>query len=112
MNSLNAEKLESGVRMPHQKKRNHCVSVRVNSEELDLLDGVRGRLQRGAAMRLLSFSFLPQPVPELNLKAWQELSKSAGNLNQVAHKLNSGELLEIEEIRTALSSFRAKLLGE
>lgn len=112
MNSLSAEKSKSCVRMPHQQLRTHCVSVRVNQEELDLLDASRGRLQRGAAMRLLSFSSLPPVVPELNQKAWAELSKPAANLNQIAYRLNAGESVEIAEVQKVLAAFRAGLLGE
>ena len=28
------------------------------------------------------------PVPELNVKAWRELARSAANINQLAHHLN------------------------
>lgn len=91
--------------------RDHCVSVRLNPAELSILDQYRGRSRRGEALRMLAFTQLPSPVPRLNQDAWVELSKSAGNLNQIAYKLNAGESVQIEEIREQLEAFRASLLG-
>lgn len=91
--------------------RTHCVSVRLNPDELRRLDRVRGSLRRGQAVRMLSFSNLPEPVPELNKQAWVELSRAASNLNQLAHRANY-EKVEIDSVRSILAEFRAALIGE
>jgi hypothetical protein len=99
------------MNLPESEKRTYCVSCRMNSAELAVLDKFRGGNQRGEALRMLSLSQLPSPIPELNASAWTELSKSASNLNQIARRMNVGESLEIEEIRAELERFRAALLG-
>jgi mobilization protein MobC len=43
-------------------------------------------------MRLAFFALEPpRPIPAINRTAWTELSRLAGNLNQLAHHANSGE---------------------
>ena len=79
-------------------------------------------MPRAAGQRQAAFlreAFLQRKtivVPECNRKAWSELSRSASNLNQIAHHLNlSGmaahELRLIADICTELSRFRASLVG-
>ena len=91
--------------------RFHNLKVRLNSEELEILDIIKGRYSRAEAVRFLIMSDIPSSVPFLNEMAWAELSKSASNLNQIAHKLNRGAIPEITEIRRELESFRMKLVG-
>lgn len=93
------------------EKRFLCVSVRLNSDELLVLNKYRGRTRKGEALRMLAFTNLPQPIPTINAKAWQELSKASACLNQLTHRSNSGESVEIEELRTQLEAFRAALVG-
>lgn len=83
----------------------------LNAQELAFLDSVRGRHSRAEAVRFLLNEERPPQVPELNQGAWIELAKPAANLNQIALKLNVGELPEIAEIREQLSAFRAALIG-
>ena len=98
------------------KQRTYCVSVRFSAQEKEELDAARGRT---AAGRFLREAFLQRKtiiVPEYNRQAWSELSRSASNLNQIAHHLNlSGmaahELSLIADIRAELSCFRASLVG-
>jgi hypothetical protein len=99
------------MNLPESEKRNYCVSCRINSAELSVLDKFRGAHQRGEALRMLSLSQLPSPIPELNALAWTELSKSASNLNQIAHRINTNEFLKVEEILEALEAFRRALIG-
>jgi hypothetical protein len=91
--------------------RLHCVSVRLNGDELIVLDKYRGRSFRGEALRMLAFTNLPSPITSLNAQAWQELSKASANLNQISHHLNSGASVNIEIICEQLDAFRAALLG-
>jgi len=91
--------------------RTNCVSVRLNEAELDLLNKRRGPLKRGEWLRMSALDQLPPAVPELNREAWIELAKSSANLNQIAKKLNQGELVRIEIIRGELTKFRNDLIG-
>jgi hypothetical protein len=91
--------------------RKHQVQIMLNDSELAVVDSVKSGLRRAEVVRMLINGNLPAPIPELNALAWTELSKSAANLNQIAHHLNAGESLEIEKIRAELEGFRAALLG-
>ena len=103
--------------LPLTEKRTHCVSVRLNDDELDELDLRRnlagGRMQRGAYLRAAAFRALPRPavVPELNRQAWIELARAAANLNQIAAHLNMGQRQEVQDIKDRLAQFRAALIG-
>lgn len=97
-------------------KRNHCISVRVNEYELSKLDAARlingKRLQRGAYLRSIFNKSTPAHIPQINRDVYRELSRSASNLNQIAHKLNLRENVELLEVFDALRDFRAKLLRQ
>jgi hypothetical protein len=99
--------------LPDEVKRGLCVSVRVNESELAQLDYRRGlvNMQRGEYLRVAAIDQLPPTIPEVNLLAWRELSRSAANLNQIAKHLNQGGDLEIEDIKNELSAFRQFLIG-
>ena len=97
-------------------KRGHCVSVRLNRGELAQLDGVRGRFQRGQWLRMAALGRLPPAVPALNVQAWAELARLAGNLNQAQAAINrsDGDTHQIElldELREAVSALRRELIG-
>lgn len=90
----------------------HVVSVRFTPEELAKIDGHRGKIPRGTWCRN---AILSRPVavpPEVNREAWRQSARWAANLSQIAHRLNMGEIVEIEDIRAELSAFRRSLLGE
>jgi len=99
------------------EKRGHCVSVRLNAAELEWLDEQRSavQMQRGEYLRAAALHRLPpQPAPALNRAAWLELSRAAGNLNQLAHHLNSiggAESADAPQIMAELARFRAALIG-
>ena len=73
-------------------KRGHTVSVRLNGGELEKLDAQRGavQMQRGEYLRAAALHRLPPTIPEMNRKAWSELSRTTSNLNQIARHLNEG----------------------
>lgn len=100
----------------HREKselRNHCVSVRLNKNELSDLDLRRGEYKRGEYLRTIFVDSEPLVIPEINSAAWVELSRSASNLNQLSHQLNmlGVKTSDVSEIQTLLADFRAKLLG-
>lgn len=100
--------------LPESQKRVHCVSVRVTFDELKQLDTQRApvRMDRGEYLRAAALHKLPESIPPLNAAAWAELARSAANLNQLVHHLNSvgADLDEVPRIRAALADFRMKLL--
>lgn len=83
--------------------------------------------QRAQGIRLAVFlrdAALDRPlviVPEANRIAWRELSRLAGNVNQITHALHNGaatsstdgELLQtLKEVTKLLSLVRGLLLGK
>lgn len=103
------------ARLPVDQRRDHCVSVRVNDDELERIDILR-RLtgsQRGEFLRIAALhpNRLPPQVPALNREAWTELSRAASNLNQLAMKSNFGDHVPLAQVRDELAAFRSALLG-
>jgi len=97
--------------LPADERRNHCVSVRLNTGELATLDARRGAYQRGEWLRMAALDKLPPTVPAINVQAWAELARAAANLNQIARALNAGEKIERGGLRDQLNHFRAALIG-
>lgn len=95
------------------EKRVHSVSVRLNDAELARLDTQRKavRMQRGEYLRAAALHRLPPTIPELNREAWVALARTTANLNQIAHRLNSGDALPLAEVRVMLDAFRRDLIG-
>lgn len=95
--------------------RTHCVSVRLNDEELKYIDSMRGGMARGEYLRCATFDTIPPTIPEVNKAAWVELSRSASNLNQIAKRLNEININfsenNIDFIKEELDKFRNSLLG-
>ena len=92
-------------------KRQHCVSSRFNTDELARLDEARGQMQRGEYLRSAAFGQLPQPIPAINLQAWQVLSKVAGNLATLATAMRGGEYAHLDEIQHAVDALRLALIS-
>ncbi|MBN3197510.1 hypothetical protein H5A20_02170 [Pectobacterium brasiliense] len=71
--------------------RYHCVSVRLNDEELQLLNQKRGRHHKGEWLRMAFLHNLPVVIPAINLDTWKTLSEISQKLNRlVAHLDNKG----------------------
>ena len=96
-------------------KRDHCVSVRLNGDELAWLDAARSavRMQRGEYLRAAAMDKLPPTIPELNREAWVSLSRAASNLNQLAKAVNQSGFSDsdFQPIQSALADFRKSLIG-
>jgi Bacterial mobilisation protein (MobC) len=94
--------------------RRHCVSVRLNRSELLMLNSKRGPMKQGEWLRCAALDKLPSVVPEVNQQKWLELARAAANLNQIAralHLFNGISTEEVDQVRKALTEFRAALLG-
>ena len=99
-------------------KREHCVSVRLNSGELAELDTARApaRMQRGAYLRAASQGKLPLTIPSINREAWVNLARVASNLNQYQQRINEGLATGhppevIQALAELVQKLRAELLG-
>lgn len=96
------------------ENRTHTISTRLNDVELRELDQKCAELnmQRGEFLRTAALHKLPDQIPQINRDQWVELSRTASNLNQLAHHLNSSEIApEISEVRKLLAEFRDSLVG-
>lgn len=99
-------------------KRDHCVSVRLNSAELADLDSARAgvKMQRGEYLRSASRGVLPPTIPQINREAWASLARVAANLNQYQAQINAGGVHGhppevIQELAELVQKLRAELLG-
>lgn len=102
---------------PSQSLRIHCVSVRFNKAELEILNKNRGDKSKGEWLRLTSLDKLPVIVPEINIEAWKSLSDISQKLNRlISHldtKSSNSELTkteifavkkQIKELRSCLTA--------
>lgn len=95
-------------------KRNHRFSVYLNDIEAEVAKqkAKQFKMQVTALMRHLVLAQpLPASVPPLNQAAWVELSKSAANLNQLAHQGNLTGMVSIKEAEAELIEFRRALVN-
>ncbi|STP91938.1 Uncharacterised protein [Enterobacter hormaechei] len=61
-------------KIPSEAVRSYCVSVRLNVEELQLLNIKRGSYKKGEWLRMASLQKLPPVIPTINTKAWKALT--------------------------------------
>jgi hypothetical protein len=92
------------------------ITIRLNPEELKMLDQKRGIVPRATFFRKnLIHAKIPPQVPEVNRKAYLETARWAANLNQISHFFHMhGDEIQArgtEEIYSYLKKFRAKLIG-
>lgn len=74
---------------PNESLRIHCVSVRFNKEELEILNSNRGNKSKGEWLRLTSLDRLPPVIPPINLEAWKSLSEISQKLNRLINHLDT-----------------------
>ncbi|EBR9342940.1 TPA: hypothetical protein R4A47_001942 [Salmonella enterica subsp. enterica serovar Schwarzengrund] len=73
----------------NESLRIHCVSVRFNKEELEILNRNRGSKSKGEWLRLISLNRLPPVVPAINVEAWKSLSDISQKLNRLINHLDT-----------------------
>ncbi|EHY7674490.1 ATP-binding protein [Escherichia coli] len=88
--------------------RNHCVSVRLNEEELSILDSKRGPYKKGEWLRMASLNKLPPVLPEINREAWIKLGYLSQDLNRLLNHLDS-KSPDSELTRTELFALRRQV---
>lgn len=101
---------------PENEKRKHAVTCRLTDEEAERVDRIRGAITRGEWLRRAALSKPPRTIPELNRQAWLELSRLAGNLNQLARAVNEGRgrdlpQVDFEGLRGLIQRLRLELIG-
>ena len=69
--------------------RTHCVSVRLNNSELQLLNTKRGSTSKGEWLRMASLHKLPTIVPPVNMDTWKTLGEINQKLNRIALHIDS-----------------------
>lgn len=96
---------------PKSEQRRHPVSCRLTDAELARLDARRGQVSRGEWLRVSGLGKPPRIVPEVNKVAWSDLSRAAGNLNQITRAINEGRLptKNYTEVGQAVMAVRAEL---
>ncbi|GKV89370.1 hypothetical protein [Pectobacterium carotovorum] len=98
--------------------RCHCVSVRLNNEELSLLNERRGSHRKGEWLRMAFLHNLPSVIPSINLEAWKTLGEISQKLNRlVAHLDNKGNdsplsQTELFAVKRQISELRQHLLTD
>ncbi len=69
--------------------RIHCISVRLNNNELQILNLKRGNKSKGEWLRMSFLQNLPPVVPTINTEAWKKLSHILQKLNRIALHIDS-----------------------
>ena len=92
--------------------RMHCVSVRLNPDELQALDDQRGRIPRGTHLRRIwCHEKPPRIVPAANVDALHQLRGVATNLNQLARYTNAEQALDLAATADCVARLRKALSG-
>ncbi|EIT7319885.1 ATP-binding protein [Enterobacter hormaechei] len=93
---------------PEKEIRHHCISVRLNDEELIILDSKRGQYKKGEWLRMASLNKLPPVLPEINREAWIKLGSLSQDLNRLLNHLDSKSPYS-ELTRTELFALRRQI---
>ncbi|EIW6585414.1 hypothetical protein MF483_004629 [Escherichia coli] len=64
--------------------RTHCISVRLNENELDILNSQRKIYSKGEWLRMVLLQNLPPVIPAINTEAWKALTVISQKLNRIA----------------------------
>ncbi|ELF5308594.1 ATP-binding protein [Salmonella enterica] len=96
------------AKLPPDEIRSHCVSVRLNEEELTILDSKRGQYKKGEWLRMSSLDKLPPVLPEINREAWIKLGSLSQDLNYLLNHLDK-KSPDSELTRTELFALRRQI---
>ncbi|UPY94989.1 hypothetical protein [Pectobacterium sp. 21LCBS03] len=96
--------------------RYHCVSVRLNDEELVLLNERRGRYRKSEWLRMAFQHNLPSVIPPVNLEAWKTLGEISQKLNKLVVHLDDKSVgssltqTELFAVKRQISELRTNLI--
>ena len=94
--------------------RTNRISLRLNEEEIALIQSkAQSQDARTLAryVRNSALESLPITIPEINQESWTKLSTVVSNLNQLQRRINSNQIVGVDEIKTLVADLRAKLIG-
>lgn len=95
-------------KIPSEAVRSYCVSVRLNVEELQLLNIKRGSYKKGEWLRMASLQKLPPVIPAINTEAWKALSDISQKLNRIAAHID-GKSKDSQLTHTELFAVKRQL---
>lgn len=104
------------TKLPANLIRSYCISIRLNEDELSLLDGKRGELNRAEWLRMASLHKLPPVIPSVNIEAWKALGEISQKLNKlVTHLENKSKgspltQTELFAVKRQISELRINLV--
>lgn len=105
-------------KLPSEAVRNYCVSVRLNIEELQLLNIKRGSYKKGEWLRMASLQRLPPAIQAINTKAWKALTEISQKLNRIAAHIDGKSKdshlthTELFAVKRQLEELRTNLLSD
>jgi hypothetical protein len=95
---------------PEADRRNCRVSVFLTSQEKSALAERSGKITISQYLRLTGFGLRPPTqTPQIHLHLWRDLARVGGNLNQIAHNLNSGMDVEISNLLAVIKQVDSRL---
>ena len=105
-------------KLPSESVRSYCVSVRLNVEELQLLNIKRGSYKKGEWLRMASLQRLPPAIPAINTKAWKALTEISQKLNRIAANIDGKSKdthlthTDLFAVKRQLEELRTNLLSD
>jgi len=96
--------------------RIHCVSVRLNNSELNILNLERKQYAKGEWLRMCFMKSEPIVVPEINRAAWKMLGEINHKLNEIIKHLNTKQSCssltktELFAVKRQISELRSRLI--
>lgn len=96
--------------------RIHCVSVRLNNSELNILDQERKQHAKGEWLRMCFMKNQPVVVPEINRAAWKMFGEINHRLNDIVNHLNTKQSCspltktELFAVKRQITDLRSRLI--
>ncbi|HDL7858694.1 TPA: hypothetical protein PXP63_004161 [Yersinia enterocolitica] len=97
--------------------RNYCVSVRLNQNEVEIINLQRKERSKAEWLRMALLNRLPPIVPSINIEAWKYFGDMSQKLNRILvhldNKRSDSSLTktEIFVIKRHISELRQKLIN-
>lgn len=96
--------------------RIHCVSVRLNNSELNILDQERKKHAKGEWLRMCLLKNHVPVVPELNRSAWKMFGEINQRLNKLLNHLDAKQCCspltktELFAVKRQITDLRSRLI--
>ena len=106
---------------PEDQQRKNRISIFLTDQEYQHIKAKAGDYDLPVYVRTCAIDgkFAPKAatIPKVNIEVWKKLGRCTNNLNQIARHLNhinafapTGESIDVDEVKQALSTFRLALL--